>query len=297
MPITEIGTSRYADCLRERLAFELEFLKEDGIIIEIDEFGNGELCIFTCRCSFTNGELDNLTTIFKEYIANALSDVIINDLEEELLMKILKSNYRDFSDQQREEILEIAMDRLNFLISKEENDIISKIQRKNRILLEILNYLEETNEITLEGFIRFRLKDYLTELEVAIDRAVEDFVVEKEYEEFINLLKYFIDNQEAKNRLIHVVKINNGHFKLLDQNEKVVENTYLDEHILNMVDCELDYEDLLISALITAAPEEIILHFKEPISLLKTLHNVFTDKISICLGCKHCKRGSFNESE
>jgi len=297
MPIIEIGTSRYRDCLKERLTFELDFLKEDGIIIEIDEFGHGDLCIFTCKCSFAKGELDNLVTIFKEYVANVLSDVIINDLEEELLMKILKSNYRDFSSNEQKDILKMAIDRLNFLVSKEEEDIISKIQRKNRILLEILDYLEETNEITLEGFIRFRLRDYLTELEVAIDRAVEDFIVEKEYEEFIHLLKYFIDSQEAKNKLIHVVKINNGHFKLLDEDEKVVENTYLDEHILNMVDCELDYEDLLISALITSAPEEIILHFKEPISLLKTLQNVFTDKISICLGCKYCQMGSLNESE
>ncbi|TDX49070.1 putative sporulation protein YtxC [Orenia marismortui] len=295
MPIIQIGTNHYEEYLRDRLFFELAFLKQDGIIIEIDEFQKGDLTVFDCQLRLDKDGLDNLDFIFNEYIANALSDVIINNIEGELLEKILKSKYKQFSNLENREIIEMATDRLNFLISQEDQSIISKIQRKNRILLEILDYLEVRNEMSLEGFVQFRLKDYLSELEVSIDRAVDDFIVEKEYEEFIHLLKYFIDTQETKNELIHVVKFKNDHFKLLNEDGMVIENTYLDENLLSMVDCDLDYDDLLISALITAAPELIILHFKEPVSIIKPLKNIFADKISICLGCEYCNLNNLNE--
>ncbi len=297
MPIIQIGTKLYAGGLKERLFFELDLLEEDKIHIDIKEYTKGDLFIFECDCYLQEDFTQNISMIFKEYIANVLSDLIINKIEEELLEQILKNNYKQFSALEQEEILDLAIDRLNFLISEEDQSIVSKIQRKNRILLKILDYLDTESEITLEGFVRFRLKEYLTELKSAIDIAVDDFIVEKEYEEFIHLLKYFVDTQETKNQLVNVVKIKNGHFKLLDESGEVLENTYLDEYIFNIVDCQLDYEDLLISALITTAPEEIILHFKEPVSLLKTLENVFGDKISICLGCDYCKLNNLNEGE
>ncbi|WP_027340663.1 putative sporulation protein YtxC [Halonatronum saccharophilum] len=299
MPRIRIGTKDYVECLQERLYFELDFLKEDGILIDVDEIKQGEIRLFECRCSSTRKEIDEkvLLNIFKEYIANVLSDVIINYFEEDFLLKILRANYRYLDPEEENSILKTAKDRLNFLVSKEDKTAISQIQRKNRILLEIVEYLDFEDEIILEGFLRFRLQSYLAELELAIDSAVDEFVIESEYEEFVHLLKYFIENQDTKTNLINVIKTEDDHFKLLNEEGILIENTYLDEHILNMVDCELDYEDLLISALITTAPEEIFLHFKSPASLIEILKKVFEEKVSVCLGCEYCKINNLKEKE
>ncbi|GAB6099175.1 putative sporulation protein YtxC [Halanaerocella petrolearia] len=295
MSVISIGTNNYADALRERLFFELQFLQEDGIDIEIDEINQSDTVIF--KCQYNGRKEEYLLDLFKEYIANVLSDVIINSLEDNLLRKILYNEHKYFSTKEEDQVLETAYDRLNFLVSQDNEEVVSKIQRKNRIFLEIIDYLELETEIILEGFVRFRLKNYLTELEVAIDGAVEDYLVEKEYKEFVHLLKNFIDDQAPKNKIVNVVKIEDDNFQLLDHNGIVLDNIFLDEYILQMVDEELASEDLLISSLITIAPEEIILHFKEPISVVKTLESVFTDRLSICLGCQYCELSDFSELE
>ncbi|GAB6138255.1 sporulation protein YtxC [Halanaerobaculum tunisiense] len=282
----KIGTSKYTALLRDRLYFELDFLQQDGYDITIEEKEQAETVVFACRCDSDNSHELN---IFKEYIANVLSDLVINHLEEDLLIKILRNNYQSFSKLAEERILEIATDRLNFLVSQDKEEIISKIQRKNRVLLEIMDYLAIKEQIIIEGFVRFRLQNYLAELELAIDGAVDDYLVEKDYKEVVHLLKTFIDQQSPQNELVNVVKTEDDRFQLLNHKGVVLENTFLDDYTLQMVEEDLDYQDLLISALITIAPVEIILHFKEPLAVVKTLENVFGDRISFCLGCQYCE--------
>ncbi|AGB41983.1 YtxC-like family protein [Halobacteroides halobius DSM 5150] len=294
MTLVRIGSNNYINNLEERLYFELGFLREDGIEIEINRIVENNIVFFECK--YKEEEQFSID-IFREYIANALSDIIINYFESDLLDKILKNNYNYFSTEEKEIILEMAYDRLNFLVSQDNEEIISKIQRKNKVLLEIIDYLKSEDEFILEGFIRFRLKDYLAELKLAIEGAVEDYMVERENQEFIYLLKSFIDNQTTKNELVNVIKTKNGNFQLLDSNGIVLENIFLDEYILQMVDDKLHDEDLLISALISIAPKEIIIHFDKPISIIKTLKKIFTDRISICLGCNYCELNDLNELE
>ena len=71
-----------------------------------------------------------------------------------------------------------------------------------------------------------------------------------------------------------------------------VKSEYLDGFIVNMVDNEINYEDLLISALITIAPKQVTLHYKsrEGHSVtLDTIKNVFEGKVNECMGCILCQ--------
>ena len=62
--------------------------------------------------------------------------------------------------------------------------------RKKQITEKIKEYLDKNDELILDGFINFRLKDYMLEIEGLVDDAVDDFLMEKEYLEFIRLLRY-----------------------------------------------------------------------------------------------------------
>lgn len=82
-----------------------------------------------------------------------------------------------------------------------------------------------------------------------------------------------------------------GFFKLLDQHGKNISSDYLDGFIVELGDSEINYEDLLISALITIAPNEILLHFREHTKSLKTIDtikSVFGNRIKYCSGCDLC---------
>ena len=57
----------------------------------------------------------------------------------------------------------------------------------------------------MEGFIRFRLKDYIEELKYIIDGSVDELLIDREYNEFIKLLRYFVEIQEPKVEEVHVL--------------------------------------------------------------------------------------------
>jgi hypothetical protein len=66
------------------------------------------------------------------------------------------------------------------------------IKRKDKIVNKILEYISDNTDIIVEGFLRFRLKDFGSEMEELVDKVIEEYLVEKEYNEFIKLLKYRI---------------------------------------------------------------------------------------------------------
>jgi len=130
-----------------------------------------------------------------------------------------------------------------------------------------------------------------------IEQAVDELLLEKEYQEFIMLLKYFVDIQEPRLEKVHVMLLPSGSFQLFDDNNKSINNQCLEGCIVEMIDNEINYEDLLISALITIAPREIVVHVPEltkVLNVIKTLQGVFGERLVICNGCVRCTKKNRN---
>jgi len=71
-----------------------------------------------------------------------------------------------------------------------------------------------------------------------------------------------------------------------------IENQTLEEFVVEMVDTEINYDDLLISALITIAPKHLTLHGSEETLAqenIETVRHVFLERVSTCTGCSICK--------
>jgi putative sporulation protein YtxC len=297
MDAISIGTNLCSNQLREKLDFGKNFLVQKGIQVDINERQQGKLTFFGCKIDNIEEFLSNNDTTrpilwqsFKDYITIVLSNVITDDLERILVNKIIQNECNNYSKSEREIIYNSALEKLNIMEKEEENNIFEQIKKKNRIQLELSDYLDINNQIMLEGFIRFRLKDYFTELKIAVECAIDEFMMEKEYEEFIALLRYFVDIQEPQVDLVHVFQDEESGFKLLDKNYELIRNEYLEGFVLDMVDDDLHYEDLLISALITVAPKEIKLHLAKEADVIKTVKNIFNDKVLICKGCDYCNK-------
>ena len=50
----------------------------------------------------------------------------------------------------------------------------------------------------LSGFINFRLKDYIEVLEYLVDLSVNNFIINREYDKFISLLRDYINSEPSK---------------------------------------------------------------------------------------------------
>jgi len=291
--IISIGTTQHIELLKAKLGRGLEFFERDGLKLNMEESGAGEYTFLSCYlANFRDrgyAEKDN-EVILKNYIADAVSDIILSHWEALLLNDIIRQNYYFFGDDEKKVIYEYAVMHIN---KKAEGPCKSVylVSRKNKIFQKIMDYLSFNNHIIIDGFIRFRLKEYLGELKDAADKAVDDFLMEREYKEFIQLLKYFVEIQEPRIDIVHVLINAGSSFKLFDDKMRPIKSDYLGGFFIDLMDSEINYEDLLISALVTIAPKRITFHFKKhqclPVTL-EAIKNIFAGKINECAGCELC---------
>ena len=116
-------------------------------------------------------------------------------------------------------------------------------------------------------------------------------MVEKEYKEFVKLLKYFVDIQESKIEKINIYIHEGGGYVLKDGNGNDVFGEFMKELAECRIDTEAKIEDIIISGLITNAPKQIIIHHKENcinLEFIETIINVFGDRVFYCTGCANC---------
>ncbi len=284
-----IGARQNIDGLRSTLNSQFALLT--GVEVQLAEQEVGGFTFIDCN-PIRPAASDNLAErVFKHYLANALAEIILGNWENGLINRELKLHHQYFSDQERAIISDKVLKVLNNCAGM---SLTYRHSRKTRIAQKIRDYLEIHDKLILEGFIRFRLKEYYSELQAAITVAVDEFVMEKEYLEFIRLLRYFVDIQEPKIETLHVLVKPSGGFQLYDQDNNMVNNDYLDGFVADLVDNEITYEDLLISALITIAPRFVVLHVtaKRESETIRTIRNVFGDRVSNCQGCSLCSLSS-----
>ena len=99
------------------------------------------------------------------------------------------------------------------------------LKNKYKSLNQTFNkYLANNKKLYLSGFINFRLSKYIDILGDIVDEAVNSFIIEKEYNEFISLLRMYINSQKSKTGIVHVIYSRNFTI-LLDENKNIIENS------------------------------------------------------------------------
>jgi len=293
MQFLSIGVNECADDIRQHITNELEQLGTNKINYSIDEVNSGGETSIICKIE--DDKIYNKKSVqhydaLRTHVSNALADYIIRQYEEKLITRIINSNYCYFNAAERREILNLSLK----IIRNEDKSFMNSIfqmRRRNVIIRKLLDYFEGSNSLILDGFVNFRLKDYMKDLEDIVDKAVDDFLMEREYREFIRLLRYFVDIQEPKFEIVHIIVGYEGKYVLLDETRKEITNECIQEFINEISGGEINYDDLLVSSLITLAPKKVIIHctvqFKNK-ELLETIKNVFAGKVVICSGCETC---------
>jgi putative sporulation protein YtxC len=272
----------------------LKKIENDKCKYVIDSKNSGGETSVICGIDSHKGRIkDQNTGGYNALMANIaviLADYIVRKYERRLINRIINTNYCYFNVVEKRKIVQSVQGILN---SEDQNFISSlfKIRRRNIIIKKLIEYFRTSNKIILEGFVNFRLKEYIRDLEEVVDKAVDDFLMEREYKEFIHLLRYFVEIQEPRFELIHVKPANDGKYMLLDEKKREISGKYLKELLDEVSEGEISYDDLLVSSLITLAPKRIIVHgadnFKNK-ELLETIKNVFEGRMKTCSGCSTC---------
>ena len=147
----------------------------------------------------------------------------------------------------------------------------------------------ENKSFFLDGFVNFRLAKYKEVLDYSIDIAVNQFIIEREYSEFIHLLKLYIRSKESEIDLVHVIYAN-GEAILLDKNKNTIsicDNAFNAKYLSDITFSANDYA---LNTLLTLIPEKIVVHLIDlEDEFVNTLKLIFDDRIKICTECNLCR--------
>ena len=253
---------------------DLENFSSNYIIISNSEFKIFKNVIVHCRKKNFNEALDLLCL--------SLFRTIIKFYEDRLLKMILKENYFYFSYEEQSKILKLATINLN-------EDILNYETKKLIMIKELKKYLYNHKNIVLEGLVFFRLPEYMNFLDCVLASTINEFIIEKEYNEFINLLKVYISTTKSSVECVHLIYNKNMCF-LLDKNLNYIENDEEMFKLKYLSDISFSDNDYTLNSLLNLLPQKIHLHLlSDEDEFIKTLKKIFNQKISICTNCNICR--------
>ena len=217
---------------------------------------------------------------------SALSSIITNCIliyyEPILIVNSIKLNYFYFDDYEKNLIEKICYSH----IIQDEDDTLK--YRNIEIYLEVVRYLNENKSMILDGFVNFRLRNYLATIDDIVDFSVNKYVIEKEYNEFIDLLKTYVNSKESSIDIVHII-YNNGESILLDKNKNIIKK---DESIFNskyLSDITFSSNDYTLNSLLSLLPKRIEIHIiGNEDEFISTLKLVFSTRVFICTDCSLC---------
>lgn len=226
----------------------------------------------------------NEVSSFISSVSDLLSFVVIENYEEIIIKRLISLNYFYFDSQERETVFKICLELLF-----DESEI--SINCRQEILSDIFyNYLGNCKSIILDGFINFRLRKYLEYLNPILDTAVNQFIIEREYWEFISLLKLYINSESSSAECVHLL-YNSKQSILLDENKCIIN---FNEDIFKakyLSDISFSANDYILNTLINILPKKIYIHLFEinKDEFINTLELIFENRITLCNNCSLCK--------
>lgn len=225
---------------------------------------------------------------FSYFLSELITEVILEFYEEKLIYQILNYNYFYFDEYERIQICDNCMNTIeNDYMEVAENR--KNINRKQMIQKALLSFIQESKSMILDGFVNFRLKEYMSYLDNIVDTAVNQFIIEKEYNEFINLLKIYIDSKPAECEILHLIYIN-GESILLDADKNIVS---VSENILNskyLSDISFSSNDFALNTLLTLLPAKVEMHvIGIEDEFIDTIKQIFEGRVSVCKDCNICR--------
>lgn len=213
---------------------------------------------------------------FYKFLGNVLTNIIIKFFEPVLIKKLINLNYFYFDNNDKRVVFE------EYKLIRKNNKI-----NKEFISVPLTDFLKNNKSIVLTGFIYFRLTDYVNILNTLISESVNQYIVDKEYLEFVGLLKSYVHSKAPESSVVNLIYINSEGI-LLSDDGKIIDLESFDSDYLS--DISFSKNDYVLNTLVGILPEEIVLHLISPRDqFIKTIELIFENRVKVCRSCELCK--------
>lgn len=227
-----------------------------------------------------------------EAVSGILAEFVLDHAEEGLLTQLIRRDKR-YNEEEIAEVLSYCKQIMNEedAVPESMEEHHGRSRRRKLLVQDLTGCMENQASLNLDGFLRFRIPRYSAELRDIMEYAADEFLMDQQYKEFISLLRYFVYIQESKIPAAHLMHKGGHEFMLLNEQMKPIDTEQLDTTFkVEFLDKDYNLEDLIVSTLITIAPERIYIHTREPeLAVIKTISQIFEDRSEICEYCRLCK--------
>lgn len=277
LPKNEKNLSHFRGILHNKLST----VKEKLVNYHISEREDPERIFFHCQFwTMVEHTVDTFDAI-RQTMSDVLAEFIVQFKEKDILRDILVQEFELEDEKQIDDISRHTFYLLNMDELGEEAETIRKSHLKLEISAKAMDYFLFENQLSVEGFIRFRLKEQWESWRSAIDHALDEYWVEKENEDFICLQRHYLHNKERVHPLIHLVHIDDRNLLLYNQAWTTIHPD---------LERQANYEDVILHFLLSLAPAKLVIHTEQPNHhIMYTIRRIFEPNIQVCRTCRKCK--------
>ncbi|MGE7758940.1 sporulation protein YtxC [Peribacillus sp. NPDC097895] len=204
-------------------------------------------------------------------------------LEEKTLPILEQIIVGKFFYREREEIeaiLEIASSIIEGERAKNEEKTFSTEKRSIEVGLQSI--LEGQVSFSFDSFTTFRLKSFQHSLEKYVVKAIDEYKLEQDYQNFIATLRDCLHGQESKLRKLHLVNCDG--FQFYDQEYSKLDrpkiNSLIDRRLLAKSSLFLD--TVILAPLLSIAPENLCIYTDDKEEgLIQTISRIFEERATV----------------
>lgn len=269
-------------CIKTNNNAILEYLLDKLDYLELEEvkYSKNKFKIYSNIIVHYIGEK---ISFFDEKLSSIITDTILKFYKEKMIKKIINFDYFYFEEYEKKIIIQNCCE----IIESSEYEQISK--EKEYIHEAVLQYVIENKSMILEGFVNFRIKEYIKYLDSIVDIVVNKYIIEKEYNEFISLLRMYINSKKSNIKNLHLI-YGKSELTILDENKNIVplcKEIYNAKFLSDIIFSENDYA---LNTLLTLLPQRIEIHLLDSEDeFIKTVKLIFEDRVYICRECNICR--------
>ncbi|OAT74261.1 putative sporulation protein YtxC [Parageobacillus thermoglucosidasius] len=213
----------------------------------------------------------------------AMTTLILHFIEDRLLLSIISNTFYFQDKEEQQQILQLAHsfldgERYDYRTGKQPS-----VSRKTLIANALSQFLRDGLSFSFSSFVTFRLKSYMEQLQHYVELAIDEYKLEQEYQNFVQMLRDFVAAKRPKLPVIHLVH-KPPSFLFFDEKLREITASELKQFIdRNLIVSQPMYIDSsLLAPLVSIAPSMIYLYTDhEEDGMVQTIQNVFQERIRL----------------
>ena len=186
------------------------------------------------------------------------------------LARILGRDLRYFALAEFADALPLSLSEKQTVLS----EALAAVQQREEpavLIAKLSEYLSMQHTICLEGFLRFRMQEFLMLWEIAVEQAAAKVLMQKEYGELMETLKRFADSRKTRVGSLSICIHPDGTITLSDDGDVRIE----------YVDCA---PDGILQLLVNMAPGKLTVYDlsgEKKNRLTEAILKVFGDRVKL----------------